>query len=162
VSHVRRWTINLEISGTPDDLAFHLTSNPPEEHADILSLLLLGQTTREMTEGTGPAGPSPEEMLVNLLAGRLEEDLRAGTGLDIIEFEYTRSEPGETEPGVRVTVGKELSRRLLVTYGLERRSGETVHQQTAIYRLLEFMSLSAFQDTAGTYGGEMQFRLEYR
>ena len=163
ISNVRKWVILLEISGTPDELEFKLSSNPPEEHADILSLLLLGQTTRELAEGTGPAGPSPEEMLVNLLADRLEEDIRAGTGLDVFELEYA---PGnadaETDPTLRVKIGKELSRRLTVTYGVERKGGETFHQQAAIYRLLEFMSMSAFQDTGGTYGGEMQFRLEFR
>ncbi len=164
ISNVRKWTILLEISGTPEDLEFTLSSNPAEEHADILSLLLFGQTTREMSEGTGTAGPTPQEMLVNLLADRLEEDVRAGTGLDIFEVEYTNGEgdAAESDPFLRVTVGKELSRRLIVTYGMERRSGETFHQQTAIYRLLEFLSMRAFQDTGGTYGGEMQFRLEFR
>ncbi|MGM0404016.1 MAG: translocation/assembly module TamB domain-containing protein, partial [Thermodesulfobacteriota bacterium] len=159
---VRKWDILLEISGTPDDIRFKLTSNPPEEHADILSLLLLGKTTRELAEGTGPAGASPEEMLVNLLADRLEEDIRAGTGLDIVEVEYSNGDAHESDPSMRVKIGKELSRRLIVTYGVERKSGETFHQQTAIYRLLEFLSMSAFQDTGGTYGGEMQFRLEFR
>jgi translocation and assembly module TamB len=162
ISQVRHWTITLEVTGTPDDLEFLLTSNPPEEHADILSLIILGQTTREMAEGTGPAGPSPEEMLVNMLAGRFEEDIRAGTGLDIVEFEYTRPGVTEDDQTVRVTVGKELSRRLTITYGVERKGGETVQQHTAIYRLLEFLSMSAFQDTGGTFGGEMQFRLEFR
>ncbi len=163
ISNVRKWVILLEISGTPDELEFKLSSNPHEEHADILSLLLLGKTTRELAEGTGPAGPSPEEMLVNLLTDRLEEDIRAGTGLDIFELEYTPgSADAETDPALRVKIGKELSRRLTVTYGVERKGSETFHQQAAIYRLLEFMSMSAFQDTGGTYGGEMQFRLEFR
>ena len=163
ISEVRRWTILLEVSGTPEELDFRLTSNPPEEHADILSLLLLGQTTREFAEGSGPSGPSPEQMLINLLAGRLEEDVRAGTGLDIFEVEYRQNDAGtEADDSIRVTLGKELSRRLTVTYGLERKGGETVQQRTAIYRLLEYLSMSAFQDSAGTFGSEMQFRLEFR
>lgn len=162
-SRVRRWIIDLEISGTPRELDFSLSSNPPEEHADILSLLVLGRTTSELTEGTGPAGPSPEEMLVKMLAGRMEEDIRAGTGLDIFEVDYARDETDrETEQSLRLTVGKELSRRLAVTYSVERKSGETVQQQTAIYKMLEFLSMSAFQDTAGAFGGEMRFRLEFR
>jgi translocation and assembly module TamB len=162
VSEVRTWTITLEVSGTPDDLVFTLSSNPPEEHADILALLLLGRTTREVAAGTGPAGLSTEAMLLNLLAGRLEEDIREGTGLDVFQFEYVRPEAAENDETLRVTIGKELSRRLTVTYGIERKSGETVQQQSAIYKLMEFLSLSAFQDTAGTYGGEMRFRLEFR
>jgi len=163
ISEVRRWTILLEISGTPEALDFRLSSNPHEEHADILSLLILGKTTRELAGGTGPAGPSPEQMLISLLAGRLEEDVRAGTGLDIFEVEYRQNDTAtEADDSIRVTVGKELSRRLTVTYGLERKGGETVQQRTAIYRLLEYLSMSAFQDSAGTFGSEMQFRLKFR
>jgi translocation and assembly module TamB len=162
VSEVRTWTINLEVSGTPENIEFKLSSNPPEEHADILALLLLGRTTREVAAGTGPTGLSPEAMLFNLLAGRLEEDIQTGTGLDLFQFEYVRPEVEEDDEALRITIGKELSRRLTVTYGFERKSGETVQQQAAIYKLMEFLSISAFQDTAGTYGGEMRFRLEFR
>lgn len=78
--------------------------------------------------------------------------------------------PGGSTPGtvapreetVQITVGKELSRRLSVIYGIERKSGEIVQQNTAVYKLLENLSVNAYQDTAGTFGGELRFRVEFR
>ncbi|MFP4571584.1 MAG: translocation/assembly module TamB domain-containing protein, partial [Desulfobacterales bacterium] len=68
----------------------------------------------------------------------------------------------ESDNGVRVTVGKELSRRLTVKYGVERKSGEMVRQTTGIYRLLENLTANAYHDNEGSFGGEMRYRLEFR
>ncbi|MCF8037671.1 MAG: translocation/assembly module TamB [Desulfobacteraceae bacterium] len=162
-SAVREWTITLVVTGTPDNLDFKLSSSPPEEDADILSLLAVGKTTREMGQSSG-GGASPEQMLANVLAGRLEKQVKAGTGLDIVELEY-RKDPagtgGDTDD-VRITVGKELSRRLTLKYGAEQKGGEMVRQTTAIYKLTEGLSANAFQESEGAFGGEMRYRLEFR
>jgi autotransporter translocation and assembly factor TamB len=39
-TQVRDWQITLAVSGSPDALRFTLSSDPPEEDNDILSLLL--------------------------------------------------------------------------------------------------------------------------
>jgi translocation and assembly module TamB len=161
-SEVRHWTITLTASGTPDELLLGLESTPPEEHGDIISLLLAGKTTRELAGGDGGGTGSPRQLLTNLLAEQLGKQLQAGTGLDILELEYETDPEVEDENGLRVTVGKELSRRLTLLYGMEQKSGLVVQQTTAIYKLLENLSVNAFQDTEGAYGGEMRFRLEFR
>ncbi|MFO8048904.1 MAG: translocation/assembly module TamB domain-containing protein, partial [Desulfosudaceae bacterium] len=161
-SRVRQWIITLVITGTPENLDFQLSSNPPEEDVDILSLLMTGKTTREMGGSAGD-GTSPEQMLAGLLAGRLEQKLARETGLDIVEVEYRQNgTEDEDDQEVRVTVGKELSRRLTVTYGMESQNGEMIRRSTGIYRLLEDLSVNAYQDTAGSFGGEMRYRLEFR
>ncbi|MFW5902120.1 MAG: translocation/assembly module TamB domain-containing protein, partial [Thermodesulfobacteriota bacterium] len=159
---VRQWVITLEVSGPPDNLDLRLSSEPPEEDADILSLLAVGETTRELASGSGEARP-PEEMLANLVAGRLEKRIKEGTGLDILELKYQENGSGEDAGnGVQVTAGKELSRRLTVKYGVERKSGIVVQQSTAIYNLLEHLAINAYQDSEGAFGGEMRYRLEFR
>lgn len=161
-SLVRQWTITLSVTGTPENLDFSLSSNPPEEDADILSLLAVGKTTRELA-GTSTAGRSPEEMLADLLAGRLEKQVKAGTGLDIVELEYKQNgDEEQVSNEVRVTLGKELSRRLTVKYGMTTKGGEMVQQSTAVYKLMENLSAKAYQDTEGAFGGEMRYRLEFR
>ena len=46
---IRDWDVFLTISGTPEDLRFKLTSDPHEEHGDIVSLLVLtGQRRGEI------------------------------------------------------------------------------------------------------------------
>ncbi|MFP4347862.1 MAG: translocation/assembly module TamB domain-containing protein [Desulfococcaceae bacterium] len=166
VSDVRKWTITLHISGAPDNLNFKLSSDPPEEDADILSLLALGKTTRELVQGDGGGSRSPKELLAGIVSNRFQEDIKKSTGLDV-EFDYKEGENGKTgeadeEDEIRVTVGKELSRRVTVKYGVERRGGETVQKATTEYKLLENLLMSAFQDTEGDFGGELQFRLEFR
>lgn len=160
-SQVRHWTINLAVTGPPDDLSVQLSSSPAEEHGDIVSLLVVGKTTRELAGGEGGA-TSPQQLLANLLAEQLRKNLQAGTGLDIVELEYTTNGESDTGDDIRVTVGKEISRRLTLLYGVEQRSGLVVQKSTAIYKLLENLSVNAFQDTEGAFGGEMRYRLEFR
>ncbi len=160
---VRQWLITLLVSGPPEDLNFRLSSDPPESDADILSLLAVGKTTGELGAGSGGSSRAPEEMLANLVADKVEGQVKAETGLDIVEFEYRKNEEGaESAEEIRVTVGKELSRRLTVKYGMERKSGIVVQQSTAIYKLSENLAVNAYQDTEGEFGGEMRYRLEFR
>lgn len=159
---VRTWTIFLEIAGTPDRLTFKLTSDPPEEEGDILSLLLFGRTTHELIEGAGGTSRSTAQMVAELVSMTLGKDIKEATGLDILEIET--QEPGDEEASdrVKVTIGKELSKRITVKYAVESKAAEMVQSAIAEYKLLENILLSGFQDTKGFFGGELQFRLEFR
>lgn len=161
VTDVRQWTITLAVSGPPNNLNFQFRSNPPEEDADIVSLLVTGKTTGELGRGTGST-TSPEEMLANVLAGRLASNVKSTTGLDIFEVGYEEGDTPESDDNIRVTVGKELSRRLTVKYGVEQQSGETVQKTTTIYKLLENVAVSASQASDGAFGGELRYRMEFR
>ncbi|MEE4358627.1 MAG: translocation/assembly module TamB domain-containing protein [Desulfococcaceae bacterium] len=159
-AEIRKWTVFLHVSGTQDNLKFELRSDPREEHADILSLLVLGKTTKEMISGEG-GSTSATQLLADALAEKLGERLKESTALDTLELGYTEGETAE-DSEIKVTVGKELSRRLSVKYGVETRSGETVQTATTEYKFLENLLMSAFQDTEGEFGGELIFRLEFR
>lgn len=162
-SRIRQWVITMAVSGTSENLDFKFSSSPPEEDADILSLMLVGKTTREMAAGSGGDPQSPEEMLANLVAGTLAGQVKEETGLDIVELEYKKNGSEARDAGeVKVTVGKELSRRLTVKYGVKNKSGVVVQQSTAIYKLFENLSVNTFQDTEGDFGGEMLYRREFR
>ena len=58
---VREWIVMLHILGTPENLMFELTSTPPLEHGDILSLLLFKKTVDELTKGSSGASFSAEQ-----------------------------------------------------------------------------------------------------
>lgn len=160
---VRDWTISLKIAGTPDQLRFELTSDPPEEHGDILSLLLLGRTTRESTKKGGGGSLVSAQMVTEILEETFGEDIKKAAGLDILEvkFDEDGQDTGDSN-GVTVTMGKELSRRMTVKYEMESKSGETRQRAIAEYRLLENLLVNAFQDVKGSFGGEVLFRLEFR
>jgi autotransporter translocation and assembly factor TamB len=159
---VRKWTILLAISGPPDKLSFTLTSDPPEEDGDILSLLVSGKTTHELIEAEGGTTKSTTRMLAGILATTLEDDIKKATGLDILEVETQAQEEEQGSDPVKVTIGKELSRRMTLKYAMESKDGELSQRAIAEYKLLEGILLSGFQDDKGTSGGEIFFRLEFR
>ncbi|MGE0084059.1 MAG: translocation/assembly module TamB domain-containing protein [Desulfococcaceae bacterium] len=159
-AEIRDWTVSLAVSGTPDNLKFELSSNPQEEHGDILSLLILGKTTAELVKGEG-SSTSATQVLADVLAEKMGEKLKDATALDTLELGYTEGDTSE-DSQIRVTVGKELSRRISVKYGVETRSGETVQKAGTEYKFLENLIVNAFQDSSGVFGGEIIFRLEFR
>lgn len=176
-TEIRDWTIYLLISGAPENLKFSMTSDPVEEDADILSLLVLGKTTEEILEGNGDKTQSAAKLLAGIVSSNLEKNIKDATGIDTVEVEYISttnttsasdgangdSTTNETiENGVKVTLGKELSERLSLEYGVETKGGVTIHQAASEYRFFENMLMKAYQDTENKYGAELIYRLEFR
>jgi len=158
---VREWNIVLKISGTPDQLIFKLSSDPSAEDADILSLLVMGKTTKELGKSSG-GSQFPAQMLADIVQDEFGEDIRNATGLDILEVGFKDDENKDLSEQVTVTVGKKLSRRMTVKYNMESEQGEMIQKGIAEYKFLENLMLSGFQDSNGTFGGELVFRMEFR
>ena len=158
---IRDWMIYLKITGTPDALNLSLRSDPPEEDSDILSLLVLGKTSREFIEKEGGSTQSTSAMIAGLVASRYGEDFKEATGLDILEVESGVDEEDSAE-AVKVTIGKELSRRITLKYAMESKNSELSQRAIAEYKLLENIVVNGFQDTRGIFGADVLFRLEFR
>jgi autotransporter translocation and assembly factor TamB len=158
---VRTWTIDLTISGKLDNLEFELSSTPSEEPSDILSLLIVGKTTREMTQDQTGVTVSPSSMLAELVTGTYGEKVKKVTSLDVLKFESSQfaTTGGES---LKLTLGKELSPRLSVTYSMETRDTETVQMGVAEYKLLENLLIRGSQGSNGIFGVDMQYRREFR
>ena len=115
-SRIREWLVELDISGTPDELIFSFRSEPALEEGDIFSLVVLGKTPGEMIESEGGSTQSAAQMLSQLMASGFKEDIRRTTGLDILEAEVFDESDESESAGMKVTLGKELSRRLTLKY----------------------------------------------
>ncbi len=159
---IRKWTINLEISGTTDNLKFILTANPYLEHEDIISLIVFGKTAKELINSDGGSSFSATQVLANIVADKLKDKLQDATGLDIVELNYKEGEEPDDTDEVDVMLGKQLSRRLAVKYGVETRKGEMIQKAVTEYKFLEQFFINAFQDTAGDFGGELVYRIDFR
>ncbi|MEA1899251.1 MAG: translocation/assembly module TamB domain-containing protein [Thermodesulfobacteriota bacterium] len=159
---VREWTVFLSISGTPDNLKFNFSSNPSEREEDILSLLITGKTTRELIAGEGGLSLSPGQILADVLAETVQKQIKDATGLDIVELEYKEGGGAEASDEVKVTVGKELSRRITVKYVMQTKNAKVIQQVITEYKFLEKLLMNTFHDTEGHYGGGLQFRVEFR
>ncbi|MCP4746271.1 MAG: AsmA family protein [Desulfobacteraceae bacterium] len=162
VAEIRDWVITLTISGTPDKLALKLESDPAESENDLLSLILLGRTNREMMSGEGGEGQNTQQMLATLASSALGDDFKETTGMDILEVETGAQDDDDDEDRIELTVGKKLTRRLTLKYAMESSQGEMVQKAVSEYRFLEPVMANGFQDSKGGYGGELLFRIEFR
>ena len=159
---IRKWAIYLAIAGPPDRLSFELTSDPPEEDGDIVSLLLIGKTRNELIKAEGGVTQSAAKLFAKVISAALEEDIKRATGLDIVRIETQTHDNEETSDQIKLTLGKELSRRMTIKYTVEPKDGELTQRAIAEYKLLESILLSGYQDNEGLHGGEIFFRLEFR
>ncbi|MBU0993037.1 MAG: translocation/assembly module TamB domain-containing protein [Proteobacteria bacterium] len=161
----RDWTITLDISGPPDNLVCILSSVPYEHHEDILSLLVLGKTYNEIQNKGGGSSSTPEQMLADLVTATFDKDIKEKTGLDIIEVNgsgtKTSNGTGQSDQ-LQLTVGKELSPRLILKYAVENTDNGINQKTMAEYKFFEHILLNGFQDSKGDYGGELELRLEFR
>jgi len=159
---IRKWTVFLKIFGTPDTLRFDMTSDPSEREEDILSLLISGKTTQELIAREGGSSLSPGQMLADVLAESAQKEIKDATGLDIVALEYNEAKDVDDSDEVKVTVGKELSRRTTVKYGMQTKNAKVIQKVIMEYKFLEKLLMNTFQDNEGNYGGGIQFRLEFR
>jgi autotransporter translocation and assembly factor TamB len=157
---IKQWRIELKASGTPDQLDVELRSEPEEEQADILSLLVFGKPTREMNAATD-AAQTPAQMLAAFLAPAVADNIKTMTGLDIVEIS-TEDTGGEDAGQSRITLGSKVSERLTLKYSIKSGQGGMIQESASEYRLTENATVSGFQDNRGIFGGRLIYRFEFR
>ncbi len=156
-TRIRNWTIYMDISGTMNNLDFKLHSDPELTHEDIVSLLIMGKTVREI----GGKSTSAAGMIADKASGMLGESVESATPLDTFKLGYDES--SDQEPGVSVTMGKKLSDRMELVYSMKRNDNEeTVHTSAVEYRMLEHVVLKVINDSRGDFGTQVTFKLEFR
>jgi autotransporter translocation and assembly factor TamB len=159
---VRDWTIDLTIEGGFDNLQFKLNSTPTEEPADILSLLIIGKTSRELTQSQTGLTVSPTAMAAEMLASNYSGQIKKATTLDILNLkasEFSTSDAGEN---LKLTLGKELSRRLILEYQVETRNTQTIQRGIAEYKIFENLIINGYQGSDGIFGSDIQLKYEFR
>jgi len=159
---IRKWTVFLNIKGSPDELRFTLTSEPAEEQSDLLTLILTGQTAKELSQSGGKGSTLSSEMAAAYLGKSFGDDISKMAGLDVFEVQSTGQGTEDDPETVTVTVGKELSARMGVSVKMESKAGKSVERGEIEYKLLENFKVKGFQDSQGAIGGELLFRMEFR
>lgn len=159
-TEIRQWTVYVDVTGPVDDLELKLSSDPSEEPGDILALILTGRTTHEFSAGEGGRSNATAEMLAALANSSLGEGVIGLMGLDTIETDTVADRDADRE-NTRITIGKNLSERITLRYGVETKERDFVHKTTAEFQLLERVLISGFQDSRGIYGGALIFRIEF-
>ena len=112
--------ITLELTGTPATLETTLTSDHPHlSQADLASLLVTGRKVEE----AGSYTPGAEELL-GFVSGELFGTAARAVGLDVIRVERGTPDVSfdaglvatETDPGARLTFGKNIGARTEVVF----------------------------------------------
>jgi hypothetical protein len=161
---IKGYTVKLNLDGQIEHFNLNLSSTPPLEEMDILSLLTVGYVEKE---SKGLKGGISTGAATSVLAGTLQEvfdeRLKTVTGLDRIQVgSYLSKTTGSVEP--QVTVSKRLlGDKVFVTYSNVLGSTATGEQ---IFKLEYFLdrniSLIGVSDEIGSVGGDIKFRFEFK
>lgn len=161
-TRVRDWSIDLTLEGDLDNLEIKLDSSPPEEPADILSLLVVGKTSRELTQSQSGVTVSPAAMAAEMLASTYGGELKKATTLDILEVKASEFSTSDSGQNLKLTLGKELSRKLTLRYQVETRNAETIQRGIAEYKIFENLIVNGYQGSDGIFGADIQLKYEFR
>jgi autotransporter translocation and assembly factor TamB len=149
----------VRITGTARDPELSLSSNPPLEESDILSLIVFNRPVNEL--GTGERSSlaaTAGGIATGFLAAPLGESI--GRALDLDLFEITTSgEEGDLQAGI--TVGQQVGDRAF--FKLRQQFGERNITEVLIeYQLADFLRLQASgtPETVGSANRLTQRRVE--
>ncbi len=155
---VAEYEVTLTVEGSIDDFRYELSSTPPLPQADIVALLITGRTR----EGIAPeSGLIAEETVSSYLAGRLSQELSdrlsSKVGIDVVAIDPLQvSGPGD--PATRITLGKQVTPDLFVTYSdeLGRTSGSIYQLDYSLSKSFKFTSARSGD---GSIGGDLRYVL---
>ena len=129
-TEVRSYDVTLNLSGTLDRLDTQFTSDEGLAELEVLALLFSGEVDYERGRPRAPGeeGPEQDVRAQSFLAGQAASlvSRRVNTlfGFDRFRIDPQATETGGALGGVRLTVGKRISRDLFVTYTTNPASSE--------------------------------------
>ena len=144
----------VSITGPMQQPELHLTSTPPLDTADILSLIVFGTSANELTsvqqqELAVRAGTLAAGFLATPLLSALESEL----GLEILELETS----GELGTGPRLTIGEEIAPGLVARFS--RQFGQEPYDEATFeYYLSRLFRLRATLSDAQSLNSRSPFR----
>ncbi|MBI5043956.1 MAG: translocation/assembly module TamB domain-containing protein [Nitrospirae bacterium] len=161
-SKVRKYQIDLNLTGTLDSFNLSLVSDPPLSETDILALLTTGKTTEELVGAEQVIGTAEAASFVT---GQVQDIIEERVA-EIMGFERFQVDPyyysAKTSAGPRLTVSKHFwDDSLYVIYSTNLATTE--EQLISIeYILSKNISLVGERDESGRLGADIKFRLEFK
>lgn len=122
-TRVREYEIELHVEGAIDKLRYELTSYPALSQQDIIALLLTGKTLESLqSDASGGAGSGSGDLVASyfagFLTGRFSRPIEQALGLEQLQITPLLV-PGQADPTARVTLAKQLGRRLRFVYAVD-------------------------------------------
>lgn len=160
---IREYDITLNLSGTLDRLDASYSSSPPLADLDILSLLATGEESwsggAATESSSGDQALSASTLLYGQAASLVSQRTGQLFGLDRFRVQPLTSSSGDLS-SARVTVGKQLSRDLYVTYSYD--PATTAEQVFEIeWRVARGVTLLLRQNGDESYGVDVVLRQNF-
>ena len=153
-------TARVHVTGTARAPQLALSSDPPLDEADILSLIVFNRPVNEL--GTGERA-SLAETAGGIASGFIASSLgkSIGKALDVDLFEITTTDPLTGESAGGVTLGKQLSDKAFIRFR-QQFGPRSVTEFLIEYQLADFLRLqaSASPETSGSANRLTQRRVE--
>ncbi|HUD72340.1 MAG TPA: translocation/assembly module TamB domain-containing protein [Dongiaceae bacterium] len=153
---IAEYTVTLRVNGTLETLRYDLTSDPPLPTGDIVALLITGSPPSAIGSGLGAfsadkvsaylAGQFTQEVTSRFL-GRVAPDVIAIDPLSLVST---------TDPSTRITLGKQVTPDLRVTYS-DNLGGNAGSSYQVDYSVARNIALSSLRDSDGSIGGDVRF-----
>jgi len=160
-SMINEYQVTIDFSGPASHLALNYRSDPPLPDADIVALLALG------SPGEGAALRSQPGAAQNYGAtALLSEAISSGIGgriehlFGVSSFRvdpFVAGTATESNAAARVTIQKQVSRDLSITYSTNAATSNQYQLIQVEYTLRRGLSVVFLRDINGTYGLDVKF-----
>jgi hypothetical protein len=101
-------------------------------------------------------------MAAEILASNYGGQIKKATTLDILNLKASEFSSSDTGENLKLTLGKELSRRMILEYQVETRNTQTIQRGIAEYKILENLIVNGYQGSDGIFGADIQLKYEFR
>jgi outer membrane protein assembly complex protein YaeT len=119
-TRVDPYDITVQLTGPPEKLVTSLSSEPALPESDVISLLLTGRLSSASTQQLA------RTQALSLIAGQASEEV-AREARQALHLSTFGIDPGliapETDPGARLTIGKDIMKNVSVAYSMNLMNG---------------------------------------
>jgi autotransporter translocation and assembly factor TamB len=137
----------VRVHGTAQRPAVSLSSNPPLEEADVLSLVLFNRPINDLGQGERASlAQTAQSVVGGMVAAPLAESLRNALNVDLLDIQAVSSEGSPS-----VTIGNQISERVFLQFRQLFGSAETT-QVVLEYQLSNYLRLQSAFTEGGTDG----------
>jgi translocation and assembly module TamB len=161
-TRIKNYNVRMALDGYLDQFNLALSSTPALEESDIISLLAVGDVSRNLKGMQGGIGAGEAtSFLTGKLQDVIEDRLKTVTGVDRLQIDPSVSRTtGTVSP--RVTISKRLlADKLYATYSTSAdvAEGQIIKLE---YLLNKNTSLVGIRDEKGGLGTDIKFRFQFK
>src|SRR5262245_27891379 len=148
---VSDYVVTIHAGGKAQQPEIEMSSMPPLEQIDIVSLLTVGKTTEKLTSSErGSVAAEAQNLAGGIIAGKLEAAAGEALGLDTVQLSTTSA-----------TVGRYVTQDLFLSYEHGFGDKDNAHRVGAEYSLSRRVKVKATGSDTGETTLDLLWRLDY-